>query len=301
MKPGEPLLETRALVKRFGAIPAVSGLDLCVRRGDLYGLVGLNGAGKTTTLRMLTGLIAPTSGELVFAGEATRRVRPRHRARLSALIETPSLFLRLTGLDNVVAIAGLSGRVTKRDAEAHIARVGLTDHRHRPAGDYSLGMKQRLALAVALASSPDVLILDEPTNGLDPEGIRDLRHTLVDLNAQGMTILVSSHLLSEVERFATRIGVMRAGRMIVEGPLAEVLAWESVLDIVARPADRALAVISTFGEATRDGNALRLRARDGTSSPAIVQALVGAGIDVESIAPRRSSLEALVVGHEERP
>jgi ABC-type multidrug transport system ATPase subunit len=298
MNQTEPLLEARELVKRFGPITAVSGLNLHVHRGDLYGLAGLNGAGKTTTLRMLMGLIAPTSGQLVFAGEATPRVRPRHRARMSALIETPSLFQRLSGIDNVLHLARLSGPVTRAQALDHLARVGLTSHMRRPAGDYSLGMKQRLALAVALASSPEILILDEPTNGLDPEGIRDLRHTLIDLNAQGMTIVVSSHLLSEVERFATHIGVVRGGRMIMEGPLKDVLKDEAVLEIVARPADRARDLLARFGAVALDGGCVTLSIRNGAASE-IVRALVEAGIEVDSVAARRSSLEALVVGDRE--
>jgi ABC-2 type transport system ATP-binding protein len=296
----EPLLEARGLVKRFGAIEAVGGLTLCVRRGDLYGLVGLNGAGKTTTLRMLVGLIAPTSGTLAFGGETTHRVHPRHRARMSALIEMPSLFARLSGLDNVLGLARLSGHVSRADAERHLDRVGLLAHARRPAGDYSLGMKQRLALAIALASSPEILILDEPTNGLDPEGIRDLRHMLVELSRAGMTIVVSSHLLSEVERFATAIGVMRAGRMVVEGPIGEVLHGAPALEVVARPADRALEVLKRFGEATRDGDTVTVLLRDGEAA-AVTRALVEAGLAVEAIAPRRSSLEALVVGEKGAP
>jgi ABC-2 type transport system ATP-binding protein len=291
----EPLLEARDLAKRFGAVQAVLGLNLCVRRGDLYGLVGLNGAGKTTTLRMLVGLIAPTSGALAFHGETTHRVRPRHRARLSALIEMPSIFARLSGFENVLALARLSGPVARADVERHLATVGLLPHARRAAGDYSLGMKQRLALAIALASSPEVLILDEPTNGLDPEGIRDLRHMLVELNRGGMTIVVSSHLLSEVERFATAIGVMRAGRMVVEGPIGEVLHGAPALEVIARPSDRALAVLARFGEATRDGDRITLTLRDG-EAPAIARALVEAGVAIDAITPRKSSLEALVVG-----
>jgi ABC-2 type transport system ATP-binding protein len=214
---------------------------------------------------------------------------------MAALIETPSLFLRLSGLENVLSLARLCGRLTRQDALNQLSRVGLADHQRRPAGDYSLGMKQRLALAVALASSPEVLILDEPTNGLDPEGIRDLRHMLIDLNTQGMTILVSSHLLSEVERFATRIGVVRAGRMVVEGPIGEVLRGDAVLEIVARPADKARDLLARFGEARLEGGRVMLRLRDGHSA-AITRALVEAGLEVDGISARKSTLEALVVG-----
>jgi ABC-2 type transport system ATP-binding protein len=215
---------------------------------------------------------------------------------MSALIETPSVFGRLSGLHKVLGRAGLSGPVPRADAEKQLARVGLAAHARRPAGDYSLGMKQRLALAVALASRPEILILDEPTNGLDPEGIRDLRHRLLDLNAEGMTIVVSSHLLSEVERLATTIGVMRAGRMLVEGPAAEVLReGGSVLEIVARPADRAAVILARFGDVAVDAGVATLTLRSGAPAE-IARALVEAGIDLDSMAPKRSTLESLVVG-----
>jgi ABC-type multidrug transport system ATPase subunit len=299
MNDSGPILEARKLVKRFGATPAVNGLDLSVRRGDLYGLVGLNGAGKTTTLRMLMGLIAPDTGSFIVRGEATTRIRPRHRARIAALIETPSLFHRLSGLDNVLAIARLSAPVTRRDAEEQLARVGLHAHQHRPAGDYSLGMKQRLALAVALAASPEILVLDEPTNGLDPEGIRDLRDALVRLNAAGMTVLVSSHLLSEVERFATRIGVVRAGRMVVEGTIANALGDGGELEIVADPFERAAEIAARFGAVRHEGTTLFVRAEP-PDAAALNRALVDAGVAVHAIALRRRTLEDLVVGVEER-
>jgi ABC-type multidrug transport system ATPase subunit len=291
----EPLIEARGLAKRFGDVDAVRGLDLKVCRGDLYGLVGLNGAGKTTTLRMLVGLITPTSGHLAFGGKETPRVRPEHRARMSALIETPSLFGRLSGLDNVLGVARLSGPVTRAEADRQLARVGLAAHARRRAGDYSLGMKQRLALAVALASRPEVLILDEPTNGLDPEGIRDLRHMLLDLNAEGMTVIVSSHLLSEVERLATVVGVMRAGKMVVEGRAAEVLEGGAVLEVVARPPARAAEILARFGAVAVDGNVATVEVRDGAPA-AIARALVEAGVELDSMAPKRTSLENLVVG-----
>jgi ABC-2 type transport system ATP-binding protein len=222
-------------------------------------------------------------------------VRPHRRAGVAALIETPSLFGRLSGVDNVLGLARLSGPVTRDEAERQLARVGLARHARRPAGDYSLGMKQRLALAVALASRPGILILDEPTNGLDPEGIRDLRHMMLELNSEGMTIVVSSHLLSEVERLATVIGVMRAGRMVVEGKAAEVLRGGSVLEIVARPADRAAAVLAQFGDVAVDGGVATLTLGKGAPS-AVARALVEAGIELDSMAPKRSTLESLVVG-----
>jgi ABC-2 type transport system ATP-binding protein len=214
---------------------------------------------------------------------------------MSALIDSPSLFLRLTGIENVLLLARLSAPLRRADAERALARVGLARDAGRPAGDYSLGMKQRLALAVALAASPEVLILDEPTNGLDPEGIHDLRRMLLELHAGGMTILLSSHLLSEVEKCATRIGVMRSGAMVVEGPVADVLGGPTVVEVVARPLARAREILARFGETAVDGRALRVTMPDGAVAPA-VRALVEAGIEVDSCAPRRSSLEALVVG-----
>ncbi|HYC78178.1 MAG TPA: ABC transporter ATP-binding protein [Planctomycetota bacterium] len=293
------VLAAEDLRKAFGRVRAVDGLSFSVRRGDFYGFVGRNGAGKTTTLRMLTGLVRPDGGVFRFGGERTTTVRPHHRARLAALVESPSFFGRLSGLDNLLGLGRLSGPLTRADAARLLEQVGLADAARRPAATYSLGMKQRLALALSLAGRPDVILLDEPTNGLDPAGVRDLRETLRRLHRErGLTLMVSSHLLSEVERLATRLGVVRDGRIAAEGTPEELLRADGRVVVAARPLDRAASVLARFGVTTVEDGRLVVRAAPDASRAAMTRALVEAGVEVDAVAPAADALERLVLGAE---
>ncbi len=295
-------LAARGLVKRYGKVAAVDDLAMTVRRGDLYGFVGKNGAGKSTTLRLLTGLLRPDRGSFVFSGEESAVVLPRHRRKLAALIETPAFFGRLSGLDNLLLLGRLSGPLSKEAALGLLAETGLKDDARRPAAEYSLGMKQRLGLALVLAGGPEVVLLDEPTNGLDPSGVRDLRETLVRLwSERGVTVVVSSHLLPEVERMATRLGVVRGGRVVAEGTPAELLRADGRIAVVATPRAAARTALATFGLVTEDGGRLIVRTKDGIENGAIVRALVAAGVDVDAIGPDPRAFEALVLGTEDSP
>lgn len=212
----EMVIETNALTRRYGKRTAVDRVDLCVPRGEIYGFLGPNGAGKTTTIRMLLGLIRPTAGTVRLFGENFHRHRMSVLRRVGSLVEAPSYYGHLTGAENLEVVRQLLGAPKKRIAEA-LEIVRLTEAADRPVKGYSLGMKQRLGIAMALLGHPELLILDEPTNGLDPAGIQEMRRLIKDMPRQyGMTVLVSSHLLSEIDQIATQVGIIHEGRLIFQ-------------------------------------------------------------------------------------
>lgn len=212
----EMVIETNALTRRYGKRTAVDRVDLCVPRGEIYGFLGPNGAGKTTTIRMLLGLIRPTAGTVRLFGENFHRHRMSVLRRVGSLVESPSYYGHLTGAENLEVVRRLLGAPKKRIAEA-LEIVRLTEAADRPVKGYSLGMKQRLGIAIALLGHPELLILDEPTNGLDPAGIQEMRRLIKDMPRQyGMTVLVSSHLLSEIDQIATQVGIIHEGRLIFQ-------------------------------------------------------------------------------------
>jgi ABC-2 type transport system ATP-binding protein len=227
---GEPSVDysglavaTRGLVKRYGKQPALTGLDMSVPRGKVYGFLGPNGSGKTTTLRLLVGLVRPQAGSMWLLGEPyTWRDRQR-LFRVGSLIETPAFYPFLSGRDNLRLIGAAGPPTPDRRVDEVLDYVGLRERAGSPVKTYSLGMKQRLGVATAMLNDPELLILDEPANGLDPGGMVALRETLRWLTAQGKTVLISSHLLSEVEQLADVVGIVDRGRLLREGPLAELL------------------------------------------------------------------------------
>jgi ABC-2 type transport system ATP-binding protein len=216
------VIRTHGLVKKYGAITAVDGIDLDVREGDVYGFLGANGSGKTTTVRVLLGLVLATSGAVEVLGRPMPRAGAAVLPQVGSLVESPAAYPRLSGRANLRVHdalgggrrAGRAGRV-----DDVLDQVGLGGVDERPVAAYSLGMRQRLGLAHALLARPRLLVLDEPTNGLDPQGIREIRRLLLDLNATGTTIFLSSHLLAEVEQMATRVGVLDRGRLVVQEQL----------------------------------------------------------------------------------
>jgi len=212
---GEKVVETHGLTKRYGTgLIAVDALDLNVYRGEVYGFLGPNGAGKTTTLRMLLGLIRPTSGGAKIVGAAPGS--PASLAKVGAIVETPAFYPYMSGYDNLRLLAIYCGVAHSR-VDATLAEVDLTPRAHHKFSTYSLGMKQRLGIAAALLKEPELLILDEPTNGLDPQGMADVRNLIIELGKGDRTVLISSHLLGEVELMCTRVGVIRKGKIVAEG------------------------------------------------------------------------------------
>ena len=228
-------LETRGLVKRYGRRPALDGLDLAVPRGVVYGFLGPNGAGKTTTMRILTGLIRADAGSVELLGRPFGRGGRRALFEVGSLIEAPAFYPYLSGRENLRALASAGPRVPGHRVDELLALVNLSDRAGDRVSGYSLGMKQRLGIAGALLSSPSLLLLDEPANGLDPAGIAGMRETLRALAAAGTTVLVSSHILSEVEQLADVVGIIARGRLVREGPIGELLRAEGSMRVRVAP------------------------------------------------------------------
>jgi len=285
----EPIVTTTDLTKRFGDRIAVDRVSLTVRRGEVYGFLGPNGAGKTTTLRMLLGLVRPTGGEATVLGQPPGA--PDGLARIGALVEGPGFYPYLSGRDNLRVLA----RYAQLDDIAVEAALELVDLTSR-AGDrfksYSLGMKQRLGVAAGLLGDPELLILDEPTNGLDPTGMADMRDLLRTLADQGQTVLLSSHLLGEVEQICDRVGVIAGGRLLTESTVADLRGQATIL-VRAEPLSTARDVVAGVVGADRvstvDGS-LRLSIGIDRSAE-LNRALVLAGVAVSEVRPLERTLE----------
>jgi ABC-type multidrug transport system ATPase subunit len=289
------MITTRALTKRYGRVLAVDRVDLDVREGDRYGFLGPNGSGKTTVVRMLLGLVYATSGEIEVMGRPVPSRVAEVLPRIGALVEGPSCYGHLSGRANLALIdASGKGRGLRkrrqRIAEA-LERVGLAGVDNRAVKKYSLGMRQRLGLAAALLREPRLLVLDEPTNGLDPKGIREIRDLLTELNEAGTTVFLSSHQLSEVEQLCTRVGIVDRGRLVLQDDLDILRAPTGRVTVRTPDADRAAALLDGRLE-QRDGDRLLVAGVD----PADLNArLVAAGLRVIEIGPERQSLEALML------
>jgi ABC-2 type transport system ATP-binding protein len=272
-------VETVGLTKRYGHIVAVDSVDLEVRSGEVYGFLGPNGAGKTTTLRMLLGLIRPTAGTI------------RIGKSVGALIEGPAFYPYLSARDNLRALAVRAGVPRGRVGEV-LDLVGLADRAGDRYAGYSLGMKQRLGLAAAMLKRPDLLVLDEPTNGLDPAGMADMRDIIRRLVDDGRTVLLSSHLLAEVRQICDRVGIITRGRLVAQRPIGD-LGGTGSLRVVARPVDRAhdeLRRIVGPEAVRRDDTALDVAVAE-TMAPTINRALVAEGIAVHELVWRQPGLE----------
>jgi len=277
----ETVVEIRDLTKTYDTVTAVDRISLTVRRGEVYGFLGPNGAGKTTTLRMLLGLIRPTSGDVVVLGR-----RPGDAgvlARVGSMIEGPAFYPFLSGRANLEVVARYAGTGSATIAEA-LKTVDLASRGSDKFATYSLGMKQRLGVAAALLKDPDLVVLDEPTNGLDPAGMRDMRALIRRLGDSGRTVILSSHMLGEVQQICDRVGVINAGRMVVESTVEE-LRGDSELVIRATPADVVRATLDqlAYVQTIRTlGSELRLRV-DERHTGEVTRALVLAGTDVHEV------------------
>jgi ABC-2 type transport system ATP-binding protein len=288
---GETLLvETSGLTKRYGSkITAVDDLDLTVNRGEVYGFLGPNGAGKTTTLRMLLGLIKPSSGKARVLGESPGT--PASLSKVGALVESPAFYPYLSGRDNLKVVARYSGADKSRIGEV-LEQVELAGRAKDKYKKYSLGMKQRLGVAAALLKDPELLILDEPTNGLDPQGMADMRTLIRDLGRGERTVLLSSHLLGEVEQICDRVGVIQKGKLVAEGTVAE-LRGQSGLYIRAEPIEEAARIsekLAGVEEVQQKDGMLRLTI-DPEKAAEINGKLVEAGLRVSELRPAEQTLE----------
>jgi len=290
LRTGAAVLRATGLTKRYpGGVLAVDGVDLAVHRGEVYGFLGPNGAGKTTMMRMLLGLIRPTSGTVDLLGEPPGS--PAGLARVGALIESPGFYPYLSGLDNLRILARYGG-VPRGRIDAVLDAVDLTDRAGDRFATYSLGMKQRLGVASALLGDPELLVLDEPTNGLDPAGMADMRALVRRLGAEGRAVLLSSHLLGEVQQICDRVGVISGGRLIAESTVAE-LRGQAALVIAAAPLDVAARRAVQLLGADRVqvvGAELRLTAGEAEAAE-INRELVAAGVEVSELRRAERSLE----------
>ncbi|MEP6815691.1 MAG: ATP-binding cassette domain-containing protein [Marmoricola sp.] len=295
------MIRTTGLTKSYGGLKAVDDVDLEVGEGDVYGFLGANGSGKTTTVRMLLGLVLATSGKIELMGEPMPSAASRVLPHVGALVEGPGAYPHLSGRSNLATFDAAGAGSVRRGRRARIdetlAQVGLDPGDKRPVKTYSLGMQQRLGLAMALLRRPRLLVLDEPTNGLDPQGIREMRELLLELNRAGTTIFLSSHLLTEVEQMCTRIGVLDRGRLVLQEQLDTLRAPSGRILVRTPDPQRAIAILDGRVE-SRDLESLVVRGTDAAELNAL---LVASGVRVEEIGPFRRPLEEIVLEASERP
>ncbi len=293
---------TRGLTKRFrGGQLAVDGLDMVVPRGSVYGFLGPNGSGKTTTIRMLLGLVFPTSGSHELLATAMPAGAARVLPRVGSLVEGPAFYSQLSGRANLARIDAVDATAdpatTYARVTAALERVGLLAAAKKHYRAYSLGMKQRLAIAASLLQPRELIILDEPTNGLDPQGTREVRALIREIATGGVTVLVSSHLLAEVEQICTHVGVMRTGRLVFQGPLEQLRA-RGAARVQVRTTEPAQAseVLAKLGLADIQVGDGQVSAQIGGQAPeAVCRELVMAGVPVAGFDTPRPSLEDLFV------
>ncbi|WP_335978391.1 ABC transporter ATP-binding protein [Streptomyces sp. CA2R106] len=297
--PGEAVIETRGLAKRYRGTLAVDGLDLRVPRGSVFGFLGPNGSGKTTTIRMLMGLVEPTAGSARVLGHPMPRAARTVLPRVGALIEGPALYGFLSGRDNLLRYDAADPTADPHTRRARVGaaldRVGLAAAAQKRARQYSLGMKQRLGLAAALLQPRDLLVLDEPTNGLDPQGMREIRILVRELAADGTTVFLSSHLLDEIEQVCTHAAVMARGRLLTQGPVAELSAGGRGRLAVTTPdpAD-AVRVLAGCGVTALTTDGQRVTGELPAPPPDLAElnaALVTGGVRVRGFGLERGTLE----------
>ena len=287
-------LQTENLTKRFGARVAVDRLTIRVERGDIYGFLGPNGAGKSTTLRMLLGLVRPTSGVIKFPVRASNWEYLRARSRVGAIIETPAFYENFSARRNLQLLASLSGGVQKKRVEEVLGIVDLRERAQDPVKVYSYGMRQRLGIAQALLPTPEIIILDEPTNGLDPQGIHETRNLIRRLRDEfRLTVLLSSHLLTEIEQLCNRVGIIHEGRLLYEGGPEALVAPTSLYKVRVDNLSGAFELLTREPGVTVSRNGasyLRIDA-DAERISAVNALLVGKGIKVYELSPAQESLE----------
>ena len=293
---------TDGLTKRFGAQTAVDDLDLDVPRGAVYGFLGPNGSGKTTTIRMLLGLVHPTAGHVELLGHPIPGRSSDVLPRVGSLVEGPAFHPYLSGRANLARLDAADRFADPRTAAGRIDealdRVGLLAAARKRYRAYSLGMRQRLAIAAALLAPRDLLVLDEPTNGLDPQGTREVRHLVASLAADGTTVLVSSHLLSEVEQMCSHVGVMREGRLVAQGTVADVRSAgaQVVVEVTTAEPEQAAVALRALGLSGVVMTGTGASAPPGDLAPEdIVAGLVHAGVAVRGFSVIAPSLEDLFV------
>jgi ABC-type multidrug transport system ATPase subunit len=288
----ETVLRTMDLTKRYKNRLAVDHLNITVRRGDVFGFLGPNGAGKSTTIRMILHLVFPTAGDVEIFGASLKQARHKALAKVGAVVEKPAFYGHLSALRNLEILGGLQRPVTRHRIMAGLERVGLADRADDPVKTYSHGMNQRLGLALILLNEPELVILDEPTTGLDPQGMKEVRELIGELaRERGVTVLLSSHLLYEVELIATQMAIIHEGRLRVEGSVQELLKKgpSSVLVKTDRPEAllRFLGTDGPYRSAVLRGDGVHVEL-DLERVPELNRRLVGAGFAVNALVPERT-------------
>ena len=287
----ETILSTNNLTKNFGRLCAVNKLNLEVKRGQIFGMLGPNGSGKTTTLGMLMGVVNPTAGDFTWFGEP-----PTHdtRKKIGAVLEHPIFYPYLTGQKNLELNAMIKRCSDKRIPDV-LELVELTDRRNDRYRTYSLGMKQRLAIASALLNDPEILILDEPTNGLDPMGIAEIRELTKKIASQGKTIILASHLLDEVQKICTHFAVLKKGNLIHYGPVNDVEGGKEIVEVNANVENlqNVLAAFAGISAVKRENGFFELTLREGVHGKDVNRFLFDQGITATHIATRKRSLEKM--------
>lgn len=290
----EPILQTESLTKKYQRRLAVDGLSLSVERGDIFGFLGQNGAGKSTVIRMALGLVRPTSGRVLLFGHDMAKRPLRALGRVGAIVEAPAFYENFSGRDNLRIFAAMSGGANRRQIEETLDLVGLPTRGGDPVRTYSHGMRQRLGIAQALLPHPEFIILDEPTDGLDPQGINEVRLLLPRLQAElGLTIMLSSHLLHEVERVCNRVAIIDEGRLLYQGGLENLVATERLIRITAEPLEEAYQLLKrdpSLSVSRNGSRSLYVRMRD-EQIPRVNALLVQNNIRVRELSSQQATLE----------
>lgn len=291
---GDVVLRTNNLTKQYGKRVAVNNLNLEVRRGEIMGFLGPNGAGKTTTIRMALGLIAPTAGSVEILGQEVAAHGSRILPRVGALVETPALYLYMSGRNNLRAVASVLGGVPDSRIDTVLDLVGLRARQKDRVRTYSLGMKQRLGVAIALLQDPDLLILDEPANGLDPAGIVEMRDLMHRLTAEGKTVFISSHLLTEVQQICTRVSIINLGKLVKVSTIEDLISGHGEFVVTLERAQDALALVKAqpWGKDARlDSRGALVTTAPGKRGRDLNLFLVDAGFAPDTIAQSTQDLE----------
>jgi len=284
------VLSTHGLTKDFKKLRAVDDLDLVVRRGDVFGFLGPNGAGKSTTIRLIFGLLYPTSGHAEILGHQVPRDRKEALRHVGGFVDDPTFYGNMSARRNLRMIGSMNGKVTRQRATEVLEMVGLADRGDSKVGSYSHGMRQRLGIALALIHEPDLVILDEPTSGLDPQGMKHVRELIRELGRRGTTVFLSSHLLHEVELVCDQAAILRKGQMVVQGPVAQLRPKRSVVKFLTADQKKAAEVLSRFnppGGITEEEGYLVVGAAEDLV-PEMVRQLVSKQIDIQAVMPAQA-------------
>jgi ABC-2 type transport system ATP-binding protein len=288
-----PALKTIALSKAYGSRLAVDRLDLEVERAELFGFLGPNGAGKTTTIRMSLGLIAPTAGSVEVLGLDVRRHRAEVLPRVGALVESPALYGYLSGRDNLRVFGNVLGGVREKRIDEVLEIVSLKGRDRDRVRSYSMGMKQRLGLGIALLNDPDLLVLDEPANGLDPAGIVEMRDLLRGLAAAGKTVFISSHVLSEVQQICTRVAIINHGRLVRVAPVSDLLETPGEFEVRVDSPGALVAALQKqeWGREARPEDGVVVTASPDGRGRTLIKFLIDSGFAPDAVSPRHRDLE----------